>query len=49
MGWPVVEASLDNSLPAHDGRVRKWRGVVRRACGACQTVRFHSLLIEPDM
>lgn len=31
------------------GRVRKWRGVVRRACGACQTIRFHSLLIEPDV
>ena len=31
------------------GRVKKWRGVVRRACGACQTVRFHSLLIEPDV
>ena len=31
------------------GRVRRWRGVVRLACGAHQTVRFHPLLIEPDM
>jgi hypothetical protein len=30
-------------------RVRRWRGVVRLACGAYQTVRFHPLLIEPDM
>ena len=30
-------------------RVRRWRGVVQLACGAYSTVRFHPLLIEPDM
>jgi hypothetical protein len=42
-------AHLPATLESGQSRVRRWRDVVRFACGACQTVRFHPLLIEPDM
>jgi hypothetical protein len=42
-------ATLGRYLSQPMSRVRRWRGVVRLACGAHQTARFHPLLIEPDM
>lgn len=46
---PVAMMAAGRTHQRRIGRLRMWRGVVRRACRACQAVRFHPLLIEPDM